>query len=692
MIALAQAKAGVEAESISYIETHGTATPLGDPIEVEALVRAFRAQTERVGFCALGSVKANVGHLTAAAGVAGLIKTALSLEQRTLPPTVHFERPNPQIPLAGSPFYVNQVLAAWPAGETPRRAGVSSFGVGGTNVHVVLEEPPALERAAQRAPSPHLLMLSARSEAALNQAADELANWLEDRPEMNLGDVAHTLRVGRRSFSRRACCVAETIGEAVAALRSREARSWLAAEAPTHAVRLAWLFPGQGAQYARMGAGLYRDEPVFRSTVDDCAARLAPWLDCDVRDVLYSTPADLAGAAERLQQTKYTQPALFVIEYALARLWLAWGLQPAALVGHSVGEFVAACLADVFSLDDGLRIVATRGRLMQQMAPGAMLSVRLPAEHVGPRLRGQLALAAINSPSLCVVAGPTLQVDELATQLTDEGIACKRLHTSHAFHSPLVDPVVDGFVQTMREVELHEPKTPIVSTATGTWLRATEAVDPLYWAKHLRRTVQFASAVSTLYEDARTVLLEVGPRATLTTLARQNATDGARATAVASLGDTAEGQTECRAVLQAAGKLWLAGVACDGKRMAAGQSWKRVPLPTYPFERKPYLVAPGAARLGNYSECVSGPSVDMPDQETVEPAGNVCKTIEQVEETMASVQSRPVDIDVVRSIRRLVGGGDGGCGSRDKFSGIGNGLVDVDPGGHRVAEAVWRGD
>lgn len=593
VIAMAQDKAGVSADSISYVEAHGTATPLGDPIEVEALTRAFRAQTDRVGFCALGSVKGNIGHLTAAAGVAGLIKTALALEHKTLPPTAHFRQENPQIPFADSPFYVNREPLDWPAGELPRRAGVSSFGVGGTNAHVILEESPSVAPPESSVAGTQLLTLSARSESALHAAAEGLAAYLEEHPGVSLSDVSHTLDVGRRSFAERGFVVVDSVADAVEALRTRDAKRWFKAKADAEPRRLALLFPGQGAQYARMGEDLYRGDELFRRSMDACAEKLLPWLGCDLREVLYPADRDDEAAGERLRQTMYTQPALFAVEYALAQSWLARGLVPTALVGHSIGEFVAACLAGVFSLDDALRLVATRGAVMQRTPPGAMLSIRQSAAWLEPRRSDQLALAAINAPSLCVAAGPCDAIDALAVQLEGEGVACKRLHTSHAFHSPLVDEAVDEFVQTVSEVELHAPQIPIVSTATGTWLTDGEATDPWYWARHLRRTVQFAPAVATLCEDSRRVLLEVGPRATLITLARQNTAIARRPVAIASLGDSASDGAECRSILEAAGRLWLAGVSCSWQSSSQSGRARRIPLPTYPFERRPYLVEPG---------------------------------------------------------------------------------------------------
>ena len=408
VIALAQAQAGVTPDSITYIETHGTGTALGDPIEIAALTQAFRLGTQRTGYCAIGSVKTNIGHLDAAAGVAGLIKTVLALKHRQLPPSLHFTQPNPKIDFANSPFYVNAQLADWPANGAPRRAGVSSFGIGGTNAHVVVEEAPPLDDTPALT-KPQLIVLSARSDSALEAATRNLADRLQRQPDINLADVAYTLQVGRRAFNHRRSMVCTTVADAAQSLT--DAGRMITATQERDDRPVAFMFTGQGAQYVNMARGLYDTAPTFRRHIEACAEFLKPQLGFDLREVLYPVEGQTEQAVQRLQQTGLTQPALFVIEYALAQLWIEWGVQPRAMIGHSIGEYVAACLSGVFSLEDALTLVAARGRLMQSLPGGAMLSVAWPEYQVKPLLNSALALAAVNAPSLCVVSGSYDAID-----------------------------------------------------------------------------------------------------------------------------------------------------------------------------------------------------------------------------------------------------------------------------------------
>ncbi|RKH18694.1 amino acid adenylation domain-containing protein [Corallococcus sp. CA047B] len=585
VIATAHANAGVDPRTIRYVEAHGTATPLGDPIEVEALSQAFRAHTTDTGFCAIGSVKSNFGHLTAAAGVAGLLKTVLALKHRELPPTLHFQTPNPKIDFGKSPFFVQTKRSAWPEGTEPLRAGVSSFGVGGTNAHVVVEEAPARPASGPSKPV-HLLLLSAKTPAAVTQAAERLAAHLQANPELPLADVAHTLSTGRRAFPFRKAVVAGSAQEAVKALTAAGAEATALESTPP----LAFLFPGQGSQHPDMAHGLYRHAPAFRATVDACAEVLKPLLGRDLREVLFPKDPESPEAAEALRQTSFAQAALFTVEYALAQLWWSWGVRPGALVGHSVGEFVAACLAGVFTLEDALHLVAKRGQLMQAQAPGSMLSVRLPAEALAPRLTDGLAIASDNGPRLCVVSGPTDAVLRLQTTLEAEGAASRLLQTSHAFHSPMMDAAVAPFLETVKGMRLSEPRIPIVSTATGTWLTPAEATSPDYWARHLRDTVRFAPALRTLWDKGDHLLLEVGPRVTLATLARQQATAEQRARVFTSLGESSGDTADWSALLNAAGQLWRRGVPLDGSAFHADEQRQRVTLPTYPFQRQRHWI------------------------------------------------------------------------------------------------------
>ncbi|MFN6525819.1 aminotransferase class III-fold pyridoxal phosphate-dependent enzyme [Nostoc sp. ChiSLP03a] len=590
-IAMAQAYANFHPETISYIEAHGTATPLGDPIEIEALTQAFRVHTDAKQFCAIGSLKSNVGHLVAAAGVAGLIKTALALHYKKIPPSLNFEAPNPKIDLANSPFYVNTKLAEWSEGETLRRAGVSSFGVGGTNAHIVLEEAPQIQSSGSSRPQ-QLLLLSAKTSQALEAATANLQQHLQYNAEINLADVAYTLQRGRKAFNYRRSVVCHDITDAITALQSLDSNQVNTRHTEIRNPAVVLMFPGQGSQYVNMGLNLYNHEPVFQEAVDECAEILKPLLGRDLREIIYLAPSERETAAILLRQTCFTQPALFVIEYALAQLWQSWGVKPQAMIGHSIGEFVAACIAGVFTLEDALMLVATRGRLMWELPPGAMLSVRLPAKEVEPRLSAELAIAAINGPSLCVVSGPTEAIASLQKQLESEEVVCRHLHTSHAFHSPMMDSIIAPFAEVVGKVKLSPPQIPFVSTVTADWITVQQATDPMYWATHLRQTVRFAEGVQTLWQQPERLLLEVGPRITTTTLARQQAKDIKQQIAIPSLGDNAENEAEWTALLKAVGQLWLAGVSIDWSNFYQRERRQRISLPTYPFERQRFWIDP----------------------------------------------------------------------------------------------------
>ena len=584
VVTLAQEIAGVEADSISYIEAHGTATPIGDPIEVAALTKAFRRGTKRKQFCALGSVKSNVGHLDAAAGTAGLIKTALALDHHLLPPSLHFENPNPKLDLENSPFFVNSSLREWKSDNgSPLVAGVSSFGTGGTNAHIVVEEAPRVEPSGQSRPW-QLLLLSAKTPEALESATRNLAAHLRGQPEANLADVAYTLQVGRSEFIHRRAVLCQTVAEAIALLEKPDTRKVFTGRQELKEPPVVFMFPGQGAQYVNMGAEVYRQERVFREAVDQCAQILQPILGADLRDVLFAQGGDEEAASEKLRQTRFTQPALFTVEYALAQLWMAWGVKPAAMTGHSVGEYVAGCLAGVFSLEDALMLVARRAELVQAQAPGSMLAVRLPEPEVRPLLNGGLSIAAINSPSLCVVSGPDEAVAKLEQQMTERGVASKALHTSHAFHSAMMDPVVAPFTDLLRKTRQRAPQIPYVSNVTGQWITTEEATSPEYWAGHVRQTVRFSDGAGELLKDPRRILLEVGPGQTLLQLVRQHPDRKAEQPVVSTLGGSRD--QELPNLLASVGRLWLAGAALDWQGFYESERRQRIVLPTYPFERK----------------------------------------------------------------------------------------------------------
>ena len=585
VIAAAQRAAGISARDVSYIEAHGTATPMGDPVEVEGLVRAFRRTTADEGFCRIGSVKSNVGHMVIAAGAAGIIKTALSLAAERLPASIHFDAPSPGIALAGSPFIVNHQLTPWPRTGRPRRAGVSSFGVGGTNAHVVMEEAPACEPSAP-ACGPQLLLLSARSPLALGAMASRLSDFFDTSPGTNLADAAHTLQVGRSRFGHRLAVVAGSPLEAATVLRNAGDERRISRAAPPSAPALVWVLPGQGAQYIGMGAGLYATDDAFRVAFDDSLAALRGVLAFDLKALMFG------GDASMLRATGTAQPAIFCLEYALARAWLAHGVTPTALIGHSVGEFAAAVLAGIMSLGDAAVLVAQRSALMQALPPGGMLSVRMNAEELVALLPPGLSLAAENSVRSCVVAGPSAELGVFAASLEAQGAATRSLHTSHAFHSWMMEAAVAPFERLVRQVELKAPSIPIISTLTATWLSDAEATDPAYWARHLREPVRFSSAVRTALAQRDVAFLEVGPRGTLSTLVRQHSLpNGSAPAAVASLADTAP--SESASMLLARGSLWTLGIEPELSVAAPSQGRRRVRLPTYPFERKRFWLDAG---------------------------------------------------------------------------------------------------
>jgi amino acid adenylation domain-containing protein len=617
VIAAAHDAAGIDARSISYVEAHGTGTPLGDPIEIEGLTRAFGRHTADRGFCAIGSLKSNVGHMVIAAGAASLIKTSLALSRRTLPPSIGFEAPNPAIDFARTPFRVQSALGAWPApdGGGPRRAGVSSFGFGGTNAHAVLEEPPPVPPPAPSTRPVQLVPVSARSKVALAAASVHLERALAADDAPAFADAAHTLRVGRHGFAHRRFVVAATPADAVQLLASPDPNRAGSRELGADVPDVAFLCPGQGSQYAGMGRGLHAAEPAFRAAYDECIAIVDGITGTDNRGVFFAD--DDSGA---ITQTSITQPAIFALEYALARMWMAWGVVPTALVGHSVGELVAAALAEVMPLADALGFVVERGRRMQALPPGCMLSVRLPAAELLPRLPAGVELAAENGPGLCVVAGPEPAVAAFEAALGRDEIAVRRLVTSHAFHSAMMDPVIAPLEERLGRVALQAPRIPILSTVTADWLTTDQARSPHYWATHLRLPVRFAPAVARLLEDRRRLLIEIGPRATLATLARQAITDKRpRPVALPSLADSPEREAE--SVTVALGHLWTLGVAIDWDAYDSHEARRRVPLPSYPFERVRYWVDPPAA-AGVGAVPVAAPSIaatELPTPMTTTP-------------------------------------------------------------------------
>jgi len=624
VIAMAQALGGIDPNTISYIEAHGTGTSLGDPVEIAGLTQAFRAGGATAnGFCAIGSLKTNIGHLDAAAGVSGLIKTSLALHHKTLPASLNYHSPNPKLDIENTPFFVNAALRKWPSGATARRAGVSSFGVGGTNAHVVLEEAPPRERTDIASRKEQLLLISARDDDALGRAAGRLKAHLERDDSADLADVAYTLQVGRRGFGHRRALVCRGREDAIALLESADSKRVFQSSRDASDISVGFMFPGQGAQYVNMGRSLYESEPLFRNEIDACAAVLQPFLGVDLRHVLYPEAGNSQLAQEQLTQTAITQPALFAVEYALAQLWLSWGITPKALIGHSVGEYVAACVGGTFKRDDALALLAQRARLMQAMPSGAMLAVRASAQKLLDDLGPRTSIAALNAPNLTVVSGEHEAIAQLTATLNAKGVACRLLPTSHAFHSPMMEPIVAQFIELVKNTPRQRPALHWVSSMTGKAITDVEATDPVYWARQLREPVRFMEGVGQLI-DAQLALIEVGPGQALNSLARQHNERNAEQLIVTSLHPGQESSADVEYLLAAAGQLWTRGVTLDWSRLNAGAPRQRVALPTYPFSRQRRWVdpAPRSATAVPKAGAVMD-SADVGTHETNTPAAPV---------------------------------------------------------------------
>ena len=603
-------RAGVDAASIGYVEAHGTATPLGDPIEVASLTRAYRQFTDRAGFCAIGSAKTNVGHLDRAAGVTGLIKASLAVERGVIPATLHYETPNPELDLPNSPFYVADSLTRWEPASGPRRAAVNSLGVGGTNAHVILEQPPEQEPSGAGRGT-HLLTLSASTPTALETATDNLAAFLAAHPDISISDVAYTLAVGRHGFEHRRAVVCLDADEGARLLTARDPRRVLTHQAAETERPVAFMFGGVGDQYPAMARELYDSEPVFREALDTCFTSVQREHGLDLKQVLFDPAAERSDAtgndlrallrreprqhASRLHDTEVAQPLVFAVEYALAQLLMRWGVQPRAMVGYSLGEYVAACVAGVLSLEDALNLVVKRARLIQSAPEGAMLAVMQSAEDVKPLLSDSVWLAIDNGPRTCVLAGTVDAIAYLQERLTREGLACQRLETTHAYHSPLLRPIAEQVTELARGVSLRPPRIPYISNVTGTWITDAQATDPAYWAQHMLCTVRFGAALDELLSDAERVLVEVGPGIALGSFARQHprCSREQMGSIVPTLRAEHDRQSDVAVLLGSLARLWVLGVNPDWSAVYGHERRRRVPLPTYPFERQRYWLAPG---------------------------------------------------------------------------------------------------
>jgi acyl transferase domain-containing protein/acyl carrier protein len=604
----AQRRAGVSASTITYVEAHGTGTSLGDPIEIAALTSAFNGSGPNSKYCAVGSVKTNIGHLDPAAGVASLVKTVLALQHKQIPPSLHCNKPSPAIDFENSPFYVNGALADWTVEKEPRRAGVSGFGIGGTNVHLVLEEAPV------RTPRPdgkdhHLLVLSARTQSALDNVISNLARVVKENDDLPAADIAYTSQVGRRAFGQRCALVHSDSADLLKALAAGDPRRLLQSSSVAMDRHVAFMFSGQGSQHVDMGRGLYESEPVFRRAVDICADILRPHLDIDLRSLLYPNDDRVAEADARLTRTEFAQPALFTVEYALATLWQHLGVQPDVAMGHSIGEYVAACLAGVLSLPDALALVAARGHMMQQLPAGAMLAVSLAESELQSCLDDEVDLAATNELKSCVVSGTTAAIARMRDRLAAQGVTCRLLHTSHAFHSRMMDPLLDEFRDRVGAVTLHRPRMRYVSNVTGDWISSAQATDPAYWANHLRLPVRWAQGLCRILEEPARALVEVGPGQALTTFVARHPDRSASHHVVASMRHPHDARDDSSFFLESVGRLWLSGAVIDWSAMHQDNPRDRVHLPGYPFERQRYWVDDSEPELEESSVIEKEPDI-----------------------------------------------------------------------------------
>ncbi|WP_373635706.1 SDR family NAD(P)-dependent oxidoreductase [Yoonia sp. SS1-5] len=592
-IAEAHAMAGVTADTIDYIECHGTGTYLGDPIEVAALTSAFRETTDETQFCKIGSVKTNIGHLDTAAGVASLVKTSMSLHHKQIPPSLGYEAPNPSIDFDNSPFSVNAELKDWTSHKGPRRAGVNSLGVGGTNAHVILEEAPERPASDESDWPFHILTISGRSKAALDANSAALAAHLRDNPDINLADVAFTLKEGRRAFEKRRVIVAETAAEAADILEEADPRR-VFSHTELSNPDVVFMFPGGGAQYVNMARDLYETEPVFQDWMDQGLDILQPKLDYDIRALWLPEAGAEDAAAKELQKPSVQLPLIMITEYALAQLWMSWGVTPAAFVGHSMGENTAACLAGVMTFEDCIGLVHLRGQLFDTVPAGGMISVPLSLDDLQPFMADDLDVASVNAPGLTVLSGPQAALDALTTRLTEAEVESQRIQIDIAAHSRMLEPILDRFQAYLASIQLNAPQIPIISNRSGVELTDAEATDPAYWVAHLRNTVNFADCITTLSEKPNRIYIEVGPGKALSSLTQAHgAVPGQQV--ISTLRHPNQDIADDAYFISVFGRFWALGYELDWSQIWGEAKRHRLPLPTYAFQRNPYFIAPGTA-------------------------------------------------------------------------------------------------
>jgi amino acid adenylation domain-containing protein len=587
VITEALSRAEIDPASMRFIEAHGTGTILGDPIEINALSQVYQQHSDDKGFCAVGSVKANVGHLDIAAGVAGVIKSTMALHHKVLPPSINYESANPNIDFENSPFFVNTKLLPLVAQDQPIHAGVSSFGIGGSNAHVILGQSPAFN-SEPSSRDQQLLVVSAKSQTSLDNQLISLGKHFATNKDINLADAAYTLQLGRNEYPMRAAVVGRDL-EKLSQTLEQQGNGIATKKAERENANVYFMFPGQGAQHLTMTADLYNSEPVFGKAVDECARLFATHLGFDIKDVIFGNE-DESKLNDTLNSTLGSQPALFTIEYAMAQLWLSLGVQPNGMIGHSLGEYVAACLAGVFSVEDATKLISKRATLMNAMKPGSMLMVHLSAEDAAPYINDSCCLAANNGPNICVLSADTDTIEGLFEQFEQQQIVSRILHTSHAFHSHMLEPMLNDFAAAVGEIDLQAPNMPYISNVSGDWIDADQATSPQYWVSHLRGTVQFGKGVNTILQDKKAVLLEVGPGQVLTTLTKRSFGLDA---VVPSARHAKDSRNDVEHWLNAVGNLWLEGVNIDWQTLHNEDNRRRIALPTYQFDKQTYWVGIG---------------------------------------------------------------------------------------------------
>ncbi len=572
----------IPTESISYVEAHGTGTRLGDPIEVNTLNKVFDHNTEHK--CAIGSVKTNLGHLDTAAGVAGLIKTSLALEHKMIPPTLHFETPNPEINFDKGPFYVNSEVQRWSAGdEYPLRAGINSLGIGGTNVHVIMEEAPAVEKGSDSRLY-QLLPYSGKTANAVKNYNDKLTQFIEQSTD-ELSDIAYTLKTGRRTFKYRDFVVASSSEDASGTLIERKEQEGNRLKEDLNA-SVVFMFPGQGSQYFEMARDIYNQEPFFKEIMDRGLESLNKLTGEDYAAVLGYSVDDQVDP-NRINNTLYTQPLLFLVEYALAKMMMQWGVQPSAMIGHSLGEYTAACVAGVFTLEEGLKLLSKRAQLMSDLEKGSMLAVGISAEEVTAILPDGLSIAGINTASSCVVSGRDELIERFVRLLESKEIAFSKLKTSHAFHSEMMDEMLEEYTKELEQIHLLAPRIPFISNISGKEISEENATSPAYWTKHLRETVKFQAGIGSLLTRGNTVFIEIGPGTVLSTFCKQHQAYSKFNNTINLLRHPRESDNDNKKLTTALGELWATGVDINWESYYADEVRNTISIPTYCFDSYP---------------------------------------------------------------------------------------------------------